>query len=163
MFRGSAGFEWNHVVWFNQSHITWSAGNKMAATIPRGIRRQLPLDVSASIIKLILLVLKNSTSSECNLYFEGIWNNYKNITILHARVYNSLNDPPLHYKVWCTNVIQTAPASAMHQCGYTLSPTQLICLLLFDDLHLQIIESISPKAYVENLSAQCVLLFFLIG
>ncbi len=36
ILRGSAGFEWNHVVWFNQSHITWSAGNKMAATIPCG-------------------------------------------------------------------------------------------------------------------------------
>ncbi len=44
MLRGSTRFEWNHMVWFIQSHITWSAGNKMAATtIPHGIRRQLPL------------------------------------------------------------------------------------------------------------------------
>ena len=32
MLRGSGGFEWNHVVWFSQSHITGSKKKK----IPRG-------------------------------------------------------------------------------------------------------------------------------
>ncbi len=30
-------FEWNHVVWFSQSHITWYYANKMAALIPHGM------------------------------------------------------------------------------------------------------------------------------
>ncbi len=35
------------------------------------------------------------------------------------------------------------------------SKFNFILFFYFDDLHLQIIESISPKASVENSSAQC--------
>ncbi len=39
----------------------------------------------------------------------------------------------------------------------------LICWFFFDDIHLQIIESISPKVSVDNSSAQWAILIIIIG
>ncbi len=49
------------------------------------------------------------------------------------------------------------------KCCMQVRNSILFIFLFFDDLHLQIIESISPKASVENSSAQWVISFNISG
>ncbi len=69
------------------------------------------------------------------------------IIFLHVQRYNSLSHPSLHYEVGvqtCLNINWSTRSADSGQ----------IVHFFGDDLQLQIIERISPKASVENLSAQ---------
>ncbi len=105
------------------------------------------------------------------------------IILLCTRGYNFLRDPTRQYKVWRKILLQTDPferltacvlgnliwwwkqnktqlfnlgfCSPKKLCWFLLKSQQTIFkLFVFDDLQLQIIESISPKASVENSSTQ---------
>ncbi len=101
---------------------------------------------------------------DCQLYFEGIWNNYVDIqqknmqarftSFYHVRGCNTLSIPIMHYEVWSTNV-------SKYELVKPISWFFLfrIWFFFFDDIHLQIIASISPKAFVENSSASGLFFF----
>ncbi len=95
MLQGSTRFEWNHMVWFSQLHITWSK------------RKQCTTAVAVF----------QMTNKDCGAHedtraanSEGIWNNYvyiqqkimqvRFIILLCTQENNSLVDPTKQHDVW---------------------------------------------------------------
>ncbi len=57
-------FEWNHMVWFSQSHITWSYANKMAAPIPSDmapIKHGMVQPIAVAVLKTFAMMNKDGT------------------------------------------------------------------------------------------------------